>query len=150
MAVSSPASPQAYIKHHLENLQVGSGFWTFNLDSLFFSIVLGVLFLWIFHRVARKATSGVPSKLQCAVEMIFEFVNNTVKDMFTGQNKLIAPLALTVFIWVFLMNLMDLNEFTSCVYLGILNEFNGSYPGRFSTLRRAIFRSISFKSRTDS
>ena len=108
MSVSSPASPQAYIKHHLENLQVGSGFWTFNLDSLFFSIVLGVIFLWIFHRVAKKATSGVPSKLQCAVEMLFEFVNNTVKDMFTGQNKLIAPLALTVFTWVFLMNLMDL------------------------------------------
>ncbi|KES13093.1 F0F1-type ATP synthase, subunit a, partial [Gilliamella apicola SCGC AB-598-B02] len=80
----------------------------FNLDSLFFSIVLGVIFLWIFHRVAKKATSGVPSKLQCAVEMLFEFVNNTVKDMFTGQNKLIAPLALTVFTWVFLMNLMDL------------------------------------------
>ena len=108
MTVSSPASTQAYIKHHLENLQIGSGFWTFNLDSLFFSVLLGILFLWIFYRVAQKATSGVPSKLQCAVEMIFEFVNNTVKDMFTGQNKLIAPLALTVFIWVFLMNLLDL------------------------------------------
>ncbi|XKM13545.1 F0F1 ATP synthase subunit A [Orbaceae bacterium ac157xtp] len=108
MAVSSPKSPQAYITHHLQNLQVGEGFWTLNVDSLFFSIVLGALFLWIFRRVGRKATSGVPGKLQCAVEMIFEFVDKTVKDMFSGQSKLIAPLALTVFVWVFLMNFMDL------------------------------------------
>ncbi|MDF7666564.1 F0F1 ATP synthase subunit A [Orbaceae bacterium ESL0727] len=108
MSITSPASPQAYIKHHLENLQVGSGFWSLNLDSLFFSIVLGVIFLWIFHHVAKKATSGVPGKLQCAVEMLFQFIDSTVKDMFSGQNKLIAPLALTVFMWVFLMNLMDL------------------------------------------
>lgn len=108
MAISSPSSPQEYIKHHLHNLQVGEGFWTFNVDSLFFSILLGVIFLYIFHRVAHKATSGVPGKLQCAVEMIFEFVDKTVKDMFSGKNRLIAPLALTVFIWVFLMNLMDL------------------------------------------
>lgn len=108
MAISSPSSPQEYIKHHLHNLQVGEGFWTFNVDSLFFSILLGVIFLYIFHRVAHRATSGVPGKLQCAVEMIFEFVDKTVKDMFNGKNRLIAPLALTVFIWVFLMNLMDL------------------------------------------
>lgn len=108
MAVSSPASPQAYIKHHLENLQIGSGFWSLNIDSLFFSILLGVLFLWIFHRVAKKATSGVPGKLQCFIEIIIEFVDNTVKSMFHGKNKLIAPLALTVFVWVFLMNFMDL------------------------------------------
>lgn len=108
MAISSPSSPQEYIKHHLHNLQVGEGFWTFNVDSLFFSILLGVIFLYIFHRVAHRATSGVPGKLQCAVEMIFEFVDKTVKDMFSGKNRLIAPLALTVFIWVFLMNLMDL------------------------------------------
>lgn len=105
---SSPATPQAYITHHLENLQVGSGFWTFNVDSLFFSIVLGLLFLWIFRRVARKATSGVPGKLQCAVEMIIGFVDNTVKEIFTSKNALIAPLALTVFMWIFLMNCMDL------------------------------------------
>jgi len=108
MAVSSPDSPQEYIRHHLHNLQIGEGFWTLNIDSLFFSILLGVIFLFIFHRVARRATSGVPGKLQCAVELIFGFVDSTVKDMFSGQNKLIAPLALTVFMWVFLMNLMDL------------------------------------------
>lgn len=108
MVDTSPASPQAYIKHHLQNLEAGSGFWSLNLDSLFFSILLGVLFLWIFHRVAKKATSAVPNKLQCAVEMLFEFVDNTVKDMFSSQNRLIGPLSLTVFTWVFLMNIMDL------------------------------------------
>ncbi len=108
MTISSPSSPQEYIKHHLHSLQFGEGFWAFNLDSLFFSILLGVIFLSIFHRVAHKATTGVPGKLQCAVEMIIEFVDKTVKDMFSGQNKLIAPLALTIFVWVFLMNLMDL------------------------------------------
>ena len=108
MTISSPSSPQEYIKHHLHNLQVGDGFWTFNIDSLFFSISLGLIFLLLFYRIANKATSGVPGKLQCAVEMIIEFVDKTVKDMFSGQSKLIAPLALTVFVWVFFMNLMDL------------------------------------------
>lgn len=106
--MSSPSTPQLYIKHHLHSLQMGEGFWTFNIDSLFFSILLGVIFLTIFHRVAHRATTGVPGKLQCAVEIVIEFVDKTVKDMFSGQNKLIAPLALTVFVWVFLMNLMDL------------------------------------------
>ncbi len=108
MAISTPKTPQEYIEHHLHNLQVGEGFWTFNIDSLFFSIGLGILFLIIFRSVARKATTGVPGKLQCAVEMIFDFVDKTVKDMSSGSNKLLGPLALTVFMWVFLMNLMDL------------------------------------------
>ncbi len=102
------ASPQEYIGHHLQNLQVGSGFWTINIDSIFFSVLLGLVFLAIFRRVAVKASSGVPGKLQCAVEMIVGFVDGTVKDMYHGKSKLIAPLALTVFVWVFLMNLMDL------------------------------------------
>lgn len=108
MAISSPDSPQEYITHHLHHLQAGSGFWTFNIDSLFFSIVLGAVFLFVFYRIAIKATSGVPGKLQCAIEMVIEFVDNTVKDMFSGKNKLIGPLALTVFIWILLMNTMDL------------------------------------------
>lgn len=108
MAISSPDSPQGYITHHLHHLQAGSGFWTFNIDSLFFSIVLGAVFLFVFYRIAMKATSGVPGKLQCAIEMVIEFVDNTVKDMFSGKNKLIGPLALTVFIWILLMNTMDL------------------------------------------
>jgi len=108
MAIISPKTPQKYIEHHLHSLQAGEGFWTFNIDSLFFSIVLGLVFLLIFYCVARKATSGVPGKLQCAVEMVFEFVDKTVKDMFNGQDKLVGPLALTVFVWILLMNAMDL------------------------------------------
>ncbi|ACZ78979.1 MULTISPECIES: F0F1 ATP synthase subunit A [Dickeya] len=104
----SASTPQEYIGHHLTHLQVGSGFWSINVDSMFFSVVLGVLFLAIFHKVARTATSGVPGKLQTAVELVVGFVDGSVRDMFHGKSKLIAPLALTVFVWVFLMNLMDL------------------------------------------
>ncbi|MFM2485922.1 F0F1 ATP synthase subunit A [Celerinatantimonas yamalensis] len=97
-----------YIGHHLHNLQMGSGFWQLNVDSLFWSVALGVLFLWIFHRFASKTTVGVPGKFQCFLEIIVEFVDGSVKDIFHGRNKLIAPLSLTIFVWVFLMNLMDL------------------------------------------
>ncbi len=99
---------QEYIAHHLHHLQVGSGFWTVNIDSMVFSVVLGTLFIWLFRKVAVQATSGVPGKLQCFVEMVFGFVDDTVKGIFHGKNGLIAPLALTIFVWIFLMNLMDL------------------------------------------
>ncbi len=79
-----------------------------NIDSLVFSVLTGVLFLWVFRSVAKKATSDVPGKLQCFVEMVVGFVDQNVKDTFHGRNPLIAPLALTIFCWVFLMNLMDL------------------------------------------
>lgn len=108
MAGSGELTPTEYISHHLTNLQAGSGFWTFNIDSLIFSVLLGSLMMWIFYRVGKKATSGVPGKLQCFVEMVVEFVDASVKDIFHGKNALVAPLALTVFGWVFLMNLMDL------------------------------------------
>jgi F-type H+-transporting ATPase subunit a len=84
------------------------GFTAFHVDSLAWSIGLGLIFCWIFRRVAMKANSGVPSGVVNFAEMIVEFVDNTVKDTFHGRNKLIAPLALTIFVWVFLMNLMDL------------------------------------------
>src|ERR1700722_17553788 len=111
MNTNEPITITHYIQHHLENLnfnlktmQLGSdGFWTLQLDTLFFSIVLGCSFLFIFRSVARKATSGAPGKLQNLVETIIEFVNTQVKDTFHGRNNLIAPLALTIFVWVFLM-----------------------------------------------
>lgn len=101
-------TPQAYISHHLTNLSAGSGFWTFNIDSLVISFALGALMMWGLYRVATTATSGVPGKFQCFVELVVEFVDASVKDIFHGKNALVAPLALTVFGWVFLMNLMDL------------------------------------------
>ena len=75
---------------------------------MIFSVVLGALFILLFRKVAVNATSGVPGKLQCFVEMLVEFVNGNVKDIFHGRNKVIAPLGLTVFVWIFLMNFMDL------------------------------------------
>ncbi len=108
-------TPSDYIAHHLTNLStdklnlVSDGnFWAVNIDSLFFSILIGVAFLGLFYSVARKATDGVPGKLQCFVEMLVEFVDQNVRDTFQGKNPLIAPLALTVFVWIFLMNAMDL------------------------------------------
>ncbi len=84
------------------------GFMAFNVDSLGWSVGLGLLFCWWFRRVARKAGSGAPSGIVNATEMIVEFVDSNVRDMFHGRNPLVAPLALTIFVWVFLMNLMDL------------------------------------------
>ena len=101
-------TPSGYISHHLTNLSVGEGFWTVHIDSLFFSVLTGLLFLWVFRKAAKTATSGVPGKLQCFVEIMVEFVDSSVKETFHGRNKLIAPLALTVFCWIMLMNIMDL------------------------------------------
>jgi F-type H+-transporting ATPase subunit a len=96
-----------YIVHHLQNLQVGEGFWTFNVDSLFFSITLGLLFIVSFYLAARKATAGVPGRFQLFMEVLVDFVDSQVRDTFHGTSKLIAPLALTIFCWILLMNVMD-------------------------------------------
>ncbi|MDD7804086.1 MAG: F0F1 ATP synthase subunit A [Endozoicomonas sp. (ex Botrylloides leachii)] len=84
------------------------GFWSLNIDSIFWSVFVGFIFIGIFRYVAIRATSGVPGRLQNAIESIIEFVDTSVKDGFYGKNPLIAPLALTVFVWVFFMNLLDL------------------------------------------
>lgn len=105
-----------YIKHHLQHLQFNianlslgnGGFWTLHLDTLFFSILLGSAFLGVFYFTATRAVAGNPGKLQNIVEMMMEFAEQQVKDSFRGHNALIAPLALTIFVWVLLMNLMDL------------------------------------------
>ena len=97
-----------YISHHLSNLSVGEGFWALHLDTLFFSIVLGLLFTGLFYGVAVRAHAGVPGRLQNFIEMLVEFVDNQVKEVFHGHSRLLAPLALTIFVWIFLMNFMDL------------------------------------------
>ena len=115
-----------YIKHHLQNLTYGQhtdgswglahtaqeakemGFMAIHVDTMFWSILLGSLFLWVFRRAAKKATSDTPSGLQNFIEMIIEFVDSSVKSGFSGRNPLVAPMALTLFIWVFLINFMDL------------------------------------------
>jgi F-type H+-transporting ATPase subunit a len=100
-----------YIKHHLEHLTVSVGegpFWTLNIDSIFFKLVLAAIFLGVFLRVARRSTSGVPGKLQCAIEMMVEGIDGIVKETFPAKTKFIAPLAITIFCLVFLMNFMDM------------------------------------------
>lgn len=101
-----------YIRHHLTHLKPPhvseGGFWSVHIDSVSVSLGLGVLFCLWFWLLARKATAGVPSKGQAFVEMVLEFVDGQVKDVFHGDRRFLGPLALTVFVWVFLMNAMDL------------------------------------------
>lgn len=109
-------SSTEYIKHHLtyltydlKTMSFGSGgFWTLNLDTLFFSIVLGSLALVLLYFGARRVTTGVPGKIQNFAEMMLQFADGQVKDCFHGKSKVIGPLALTIFMWVFLMNFMDI------------------------------------------
>ncbi len=84
------------------------GFNAIHVDSLLWSVGLGIIFCWLFRGVAKKAHAGVPSGMVNVIEMVVGFVDDTVRDTFHGHNKMVAPLALTVFVWVFLMNLMDL------------------------------------------
>jgi len=84
------------------------GFWAFHVDTVGWSLFLGLVFYLLFRRAAKKADAGVPSRFQAAIESIIEFVDGNVKETFHGTNRLIAPLALTLFVWIFLMNFMDL------------------------------------------
>ncbi|MBI3575687.1 MAG: F0F1 ATP synthase subunit A [Gammaproteobacteria bacterium] len=121
-----PLTSSEYIKHHLQNLTYGRlpegawglaqtpeqakemGFWAIHLDTLGFAFGLGILFLFLFRLAARRATAGIPAGLQNFVEWVVEFIDGTVRGSFSGRNPMVAPLALTIFLWVFLMNFMDL------------------------------------------
>jgi F-type H+-transporting ATPase subunit a len=116
-----PQTSGEYITHHLQNLQVckdETGEWVWNqcagnmaainVDSMFWSVLLGLIFVVAFRGVAKKTSAEKPGKFQAFVEIIVDFVDTSVKDTFQGKSKLIAPLGLTIFVWVFLMNLMDL------------------------------------------
>ena len=107
-AHEGPANATEYIVHHLTNLHVGEGFWNLHLDSVFYAVALGILFAASFRFAAARATAGVPGRWQNFVEMMVEFVDTQVKESFHGSSRLIAPLALTIFCWIFLMNFMDL------------------------------------------
>jgi F-type H+-transporting ATPase subunit a len=117
MAAAEGHNPTAteYIIHHLTHLQNSKqksvvDFSIVNWDSVFFSITLGVLGVFLLWLVARKVTSGVPGRMQGAVESLVELVDNEAKGIVHNEQsrKLVAPLALTVFVWIFLMNAMDL------------------------------------------
>jgi F-type H+-transporting ATPase subunit a len=116
-----------YIKHHLQNLTYGQnpdtgvwelahtaqeakamGFMAVHLDTLGISFILGAIFLFLFYRVSRKMTADTPSGIQNFIESIVEFIDENVRGSFNGKNPMVAPLALTTFIWIMLMNTMDL------------------------------------------
>ncbi|NQY25569.1 MAG: F0F1 ATP synthase subunit A [Piscirickettsiaceae bacterium] len=115
-----------YIRHHLQNLTFGQhhdgswglahdaaeaadmGFWAVNVDSMGMTLLLGGLLMWFFRSVAKKVQAGVPSGAQNFAEMVIDFINDSVRGSFSGRNAMVAPLAFTIFLWIFLMNLMDL------------------------------------------
>jgi F-type H+-transporting ATPase subunit a len=112
MAAEQPITANEYILHHLTYLtnKAPKGILdlsVINWDSVLISLVLGLLFVGAFYLAARTATAGVPGKFQNFVEILVEFVDGQVKDTFHGTNKLLAPLGLTIFCWVFLFNFMD-------------------------------------------
>jgi F-type H+-transporting ATPase subunit a len=107
---SQELTPTSYISHHLANRTISFGdapFWTLHLDTLVTSIVLGVIAFGFLWWVVRGATAGVPGKRQAFVELAVNFVDDQVKGIFHGDRSFVAPLALTVFVWVILMNAMD-------------------------------------------
>lgn len=126
MAEEHALTSTEYIKHHLTNWTYGKmpdgtwkvaengleaqqmGFTAIHLDSMLWSVSLGVIFCLVFWLAARRANTGVPGKFQSLVEMVIEFVDSSVRDTFHGKSRLIAPLALTIFVWILLMNTMDL------------------------------------------
>ncbi len=119
-------TPSEYIQHHLTHLTWGRfpdghwgiahsaaeaktmGFMTVNVDTMAWSLILGALFLFLFIRAARRASTDVPTGFQNMAEMAVEFIESSVRGSFSGKNDLIAPLSLTIFVWVLLQNLMDL------------------------------------------
>ena len=123
---SAAENPAEYIQHHLTNLTFGQhpdgswglahtaeeaaamGFNAIHVDSMLWSIVTGLVFFFLFRTAAKKATAGVPGPLQNFVELIVDFIDDTTRTIFNYKNTLIAPMALTIFVWVWLMNFMDL------------------------------------------
>ncbi|MEY2700157.1 MAG: synthase subunit [Pseudomonadota bacterium] len=146
----------AYIIHHLTPLSTGEGFWTLHLDTLFYSALLGAMFVGVFKYAADRVTQGIPGPLQNFVEMIVEFVDTQVKDSFHGHSTLIAPLALSIFCWVFLMNAMDLlpvdllpmlGSFTGLGYMRVVpsTDLNATFGMSISVFFLIIFYSIKVK-----
>lgn len=155
-----------YIKHHLtyltynlKTMSFGSegGFWTLNLDTLFFSIVLGALAMLLLYVGARRISpTGVPGKMQNFAELMLTFADNQVKDCFHGKSPVIGPLALTIFIWVFLMNFMDiipvdilpaLAKLAGFHYLKVVptNDLNLTFSMSLSVFLLIIFYSLKIK-----
>ena len=107
---NAPATdnPVDYIQHHLQPLAAGEGFWRINIDTIFFSALLASIVMFIAYRVGKSVSSGAPTGMQNVLETLIDFVNSLVKEAFPKPNKIVGPIGLTIFIWVLLMNAMDL------------------------------------------
>ena len=153
-----------YIKHHLtylsfnlKTMSLGNGgFWTLNLDTIFFSLLMGIIAIGVLYAAARQVTSGVPRKLQNFAEMMLQFADGQVKDCFHGKNDLIGPLALTIFLWVILMNFMDIvpvdilpkvAQLFGIHYLKVVptNDLNMTFAMSLSVFFLIIFYSLKIK-----
>ena len=154
-----------YIKHHLTyltyNVKTGTfgsdgGFWTINLDTVFFSIILGSFVCLLMYAGTRRLTTSVPGKLQNFAEMMLQFADGQVKDCFHGKNDLIGPLALTIFMWVFVMNFMDIlpvdvlpmiAQMGGYHYLKVVptNDLNMTFAMSLSVFFLILFYSIKIK-----
>ena len=108
MASEHGQSPTDYIVHHLEHNAVGSGFWTWHIDTLAVSALLACVVGFVFWRAARGATVGVPSKFVSFMELILDFVDTQVGEIYHGDRRFLTGLALTLFTWIIAMNTMDL------------------------------------------
>ncbi|MDN6297041.1 MAG: F0F1 ATP synthase subunit A [Halomonas sp.] len=126
MAAGNEVAPAEYIQHHLQNLTFGlhpengwsfahnaqqasdMGFWAIHLDTMGWSIAMGFLFIWLFRKVGNAATTGVPGMMQNIVEMTFEFIENLTRSTFHNVNPIIGPLALTLFVWILMMNTLKI------------------------------------------
>jgi len=108
MSDTQAITPDQYIHHHLSYWTVGEGFWSLNVDTLLFSLGLGTLLFLGLLFTARRATSGVPGRWQNFVEFVLNWIHDNVKQVFHFDNPVIAPLAITIFIWVWAMNFMDM------------------------------------------
>ena len=108
MSETSSITPTQYIQHHLTYWQVGRGFWTLDVDTILFSLGLGAVLLLVMYVTARRATTGVPGRWQSFVEYVLVWINDNVKQIFHFDNPLVAPLAITIFIWIWAMNFLDI------------------------------------------
>jgi F-type H+-transporting ATPase subunit a len=161
MAAEHQLDATTYIQHHLtffaQPVRESGGFWTINYDTFITSIVLGVLALGFIWLVTRKATSGVPSKTQAFVELSVQFVNDQVKSLFNQDPRFVAPLALTVFVWVLFMNAMDFLpvDITAWIFANVFHQpewrpvptadVNTTFALALSVFAMMIFFSIKIK-----
>ncbi|HWL63318.1 MAG TPA: F0F1 ATP synthase subunit A [Steroidobacteraceae bacterium] len=104
------AAPSAtdYIDHHMTHFNVGEGFWSFHVDTLVMSAVLALIVMFVFGRAARQATSGVPGRFLAFIEIVFEFVDNLVGEIYHGNRRFLVALSMALFTWIVAMNTMDL------------------------------------------